>query len=351
MPLLEESPERARQVAGFNRIEGLMAVSGGVAFNLAWGAGAVILAALWIAMGVNGRLNPRVWLTLLFLFSMLDLGVFDRQAFSPRPAQEVQDDGLPAAQFLAQQPGVFRVYSPSYSLPQQTAQKAGLELADGVDPLQLSAYVTFMERASGVPPAGYSVTLPPFANGDPQRDNAGYHPDPQQLGLLNVRYLAASFDLSNPNLKLLENLNGTRIYENLVARPRAWVQDGADISNTQKENAIQAAEVLIRTPNRISIRIPALSPSQEYTLVTSEIAYPGWRAWVDGKPAQILVVDGLLRAVRIQGSAQQVVFAFLPLSLLAGLAFGGCGLIFLWVLAVRFPREQPDTALKGGTGE
>ena len=246
---------------------------------------------------------------------------------------------------------MFRVYSPSYSLPQQTAQKAGLELADGVDPLQLSAYVTFMERASGVPPAGYSVTLPPYASGDPRQDNAAYHPDPQQLGLLNVRYVASAFDLADPNLKLLKNLNGTRIYENLLARPRAWVQDGADISNTQKENAIQAAEVLIRTPNRISIRIPALSPSQEYTLVTSEIAYPGWRAWVDGKPAQILVVDGLLRAVRIQGGAHQVVFSFFPLSLLAGLALWGCGLIFLWVLAVRSPREQPDTALKGDTGE
>jgi hypothetical protein len=329
----------------------MMAVSGGLTFNLAWGAGAVILAVLWIAMGVNGRLNPSAWLTLLFLFTMLDLGVFDRRAFAPRSSQEVQADGLPAAQFLAQQPGVFRVYSPSYSLPQQTAQKSGLELADGVDPLQLSAYVAFMERASGVPPAGYSVTLPPYASGDPRQDNAAYHPDPQQLGLLNVRYIASAFDLADPNLKLLKNLNGTRIYENLLARPRAWVQYGPNITNTIPLNALQPADTLSRTPNRISIQVPALNPLQDYTLVTSEIAYPGWRAWVDGRPAQILVVDGLLRAVRIQGGAHQVVFSFLPLSLLAGLALWGCGSIFLWVLVVRSPREQPDTALKGDTGE
>jgi hypothetical protein len=246
---------------------------------------------------------------------------------------------------------VFRVYSPSYSLPQQTAQKAGMELADGVDPLQLSSYVTFMNNASGVPSAGYSVTLPPYANGDPKMDNAAYHPDPQQLGLLNVRYVASAFDLADPNLKLLENLSGTRIYENLVARPRAWVQDGTDISNLITENALQPAEVLSRTPNRISIQIPALNPHQEYTLVTSEIAYPGWRAWVDGKPAQILEVDGLLRAVRIQGGAHQVVFSFFPLSLMAGLALWVCGLVLLWLLISKSRREQSITAFQGSEGE
>jgi hypothetical protein len=326
-------------------LAGLMiAVGGRLAFNLVWGGGAVVLAALWVSLGLNRRLKRQTWLALLFLFTMLDLGVFDRQAFAPRSLQDVQADGLPAAQFLAQQPGVFRVYSPSYSLPQQTAQLAGLELADGVDPLQLSSYVAFMNSASGVPPAGYSVTMPPYANGDPESDNAAYHPDPQLLGLLNVRYIASAFDLDDPYLKLLDNLGGTRIYENLVARPRAWVQAGPDVSNPLKADTLKPAEVLSRTPNRIRLQIPALDPSQEYTLVTAEIAYPGWRAWVDGKPVQILEVDGLLRAVRVRGGAHQVVFSFFPLSLMAGLALWVCGLILLWALASKSRQEQPFTA-------
>jgi hypothetical protein len=325
----------------------LIAVSGRLAFNLAWGGGVAVLAAIWVGLGVNQRMKRPAWLALLLLFTVLDLGVFDRQAFSPRSSQDVQADGLPAAQFLARQPGIFRVYSPSYSLPQQTAQKAGLELADGVDPLQLSSYVTFMNTASGVPPAGYSVTLPPFANGDPPSDNAVYHPDPQLLGLLNVRYVASAFDLYDPQLKLLENLGGTRIYENLSARPRAWVQAGSAGPTTPTVGAFQPAEVLSRDPNHIRIQIPALDPSQEYTLVTSEIAYPGWRAWVDRKPAQILEVDGLLRAVRIQGGAHEVVFSFFPLSLLAGLALCGCGLILLCGLASKSRQAQPIEASPG----
>jgi hypothetical protein len=317
-------------------LAGLIAVlSGRMAFNLAWGGGAALLAAIWVGLGVSQRLNRQTWLVLLFLFTMLDLGVFDRQAFAPRSAPAVQEQGLAAARFLAQQPGVFRVYSPSYSLPQHTAQKAGLELADGVDPLQLNSYAAFMSAASGVPQSGYSVTLPPYAHGDPAVDNAAYHPDLLSLGLLNVRYIASAFDLDDPSLKLLQTLNGTRIYANLNARPRAWIQSSSRPSPSLRPDAPQEAPILSRTPNRIVIQTPPLDPSSEYTLVTAEIAYPGWRVWVDGKPAQILVMDGLLRGVRIPGGVHQVVFIFLPLSLVGGLALWICGLILLYFLASR----------------
>jgi hypothetical protein len=322
-------------------LAGLIAAVGGqLAFNLAWGAAAVVLAAIWVGLGVNRRLNQSAWLIFLFVFTMLDLGVFDRQAFAPRSAQAVQAEGLLAARFLEEQPGVFRVYSPSYSLPQQTAVRAGLELADGVDPLQLSAYVAFMGPASGVPENGYSVTLPPYANGDPAVDNAAFHPDPQRLGLLNVRYLASAFNLDDPYLKLMESLGGTRIYENRMAYPRAWVQAGSERTISASPADAQPASILSQTPNRIQIQMPDLASSGEYILVTSEIAYPGWRVWVDGKPAQILTVDGLLRGVRIQGGAHQIVFSFLPFSLIAGLALWVCGMILLWTLAARLRPER-----------
>jgi hypothetical protein len=322
-------------------LAGLVAAArGGLAFNLAWGSGATLVAGLWVGLGVNQRLNGRAWISILFVLAMLDLGVFDRQAFSSRAVQTVQNEGQQAADFLADQPGVFRVYSPSYSLPQQTAQRAGLELADGVDPLQLQSYVSFMTSATGVPQAGYSVTLPPFSNGDPAVDNAAYHPDPQALGLLNVRYLVSAFNLNDPNLKLLETLGGTRIYENLVARPRAWVREAIDSLDLSSNAAFQQATILRRTPNRIQIQLPVLEPSKDYLLVTSEIAYPGWRVWVDGKPAKILVVDGLLRGVRFQGGAHHVVFSFLPPSLITGLILWICGLILLRSMASKSPLKE-----------
>ncbi len=281
LPAAERRPVNLALVALAALTAGLAgliaAASGRLAFNIAWGGGAVILAAVWVGLGVNQRLSRQTWLILLFVFTMLDLGVFDRQAFAPRSVQAVQSEGLPAVSFLAQQPGVFRVYSPSYSLPQQTARQAGLEIADGVDPLQLSSYVAFMSTASGVPQPGYSVTMPPFATGDPAVDNAAYHPNPQSLGLLKCAFYRLRFDLDDPNLKLLKTLNGTRIYQNLAARPRAWVQAGSGLPASLGTDHLQPVDILSRTPNRILVQIPALQPSREYTLVTSEIAYPGWR--------------------------------------------------------------------------
>ena len=104
-------------------------------------------------------------------------------------------------------------------MPQQTAAEMGLELADGVDPLQLSSYVDFMNKADGVPNQGYSVTLPPFRNSIPGIDNELYTPDARRLGILNVQYLAAEYQLDAQGLTLVDRIDTTWIYQNEFARP------------------------------------------------------------------------------------------------------------------------------------
>jgi hypothetical protein len=67
---------------------------------------------------------------------------------------------------------------------------------DGVDPLQLSAFAGFMDQATGVPRAGYSVTIPPLEGEDVASVNAAYTPDIQRLGQLDVRYIISAFPLA-----------------------------------------------------------------------------------------------------------------------------------------------------------
>ncbi len=211
--LLEELSDRQAAVGklllvGLVAFTGLVAVLvirliGWLPVGYAWGAVAGLVSAGWIWLRLSGWLVPRqVWIAGLFALCLLELGALDRSLFSPRPAETVLAEAGELAAYLGDQPGLFRVYSPSYSLPQQTAIHSGLELADGVDPLQLSAYAEFMETASGVPLYGYSVTLPPFQGGEPATANSAYTPRPDQLGLLNVRFVAAQFDLSHPRLVL-----------------------------------------------------------------------------------------------------------------------------------------------------
>ncbi len=150
----------------------------------------ISVSSLWILSRPRFVFSPRIWYAGVLVIGLLDWSMVNAASFSPRPVEQVLSQGEDLAQYLSEQPGYFRIYSPSYSLPQQTAEHYRLELADGVDPLQLQAYADYMARASGVPVTGYGVTIPPFGEGDPARDNASYLPDATLLGKLNVRYVS-----------------------------------------------------------------------------------------------------------------------------------------------------------------
>ena len=257
------------------------------------------------------------------MVAVLDWSGAALQSFSVRSVDEAFTPQADLAAYLAAQPGRFRVYSPSYSLPQHLAAQHGLEVADGVDPLQLAAYVDFMEGATGVPQSGYSVTLPAFAGGDPAHDNADAVPNPRRLGLLNVRYLAAEFDVKGDGLVFRREFGETRLYENEYVLPRAWVQP-ADAEMGQKATP---AEILTWEPNRVAIQ--AEGPG---LLVLSELSYPGWRVRVDGKPAEMESVADLLRGVALDAGEHRVEFIFRPWSVPLGLALFVVGLGFVFAV-------------------
>lgn len=316
---------------------GAWAAAGELPLEIAWGGLAVSGAALTLAVRLRSNAGPasRAWLAGLFALALLDLGGVDLQAYSVRPLRAVMAEGAEAAAYLAAQPGRFRVYSPSYSLPQHTAVAYGLELASGSDPLHLEAYAAFVERAGGVPRSEYSVTVPSFETGTPRQDNAAFRPEARLLGLLNVRYVAAEYDLQGEGLALRARFGDTRLYENLHALPRAWVQP----SGAPPGWEARPVEALEWAPNRLEVQ--AQGPGR---LVLSEIDYPGWQAWVDGERRPIAALAGLLRAVDLEDGAQRVVFVFRPLSLYLGLALSLVGA--LWLLAVlpgwrRRPGEEP----------
>ena len=155
----------------------------------------------------------------------------------------------------------------------------------------------------------YSVTVPPFETGDPSTANAAYRPDAALLGRLNVRYVTAEFDLLVEGLQLEEQFGNTRVYRNLLEAPRVWLQPSGSAST----QPAPVPELLAWNPDRIEVR--AQGPG---TLVLSEIAYPGWRVWVDGVSQPVESFDGLLRSVPLSAGEHLVVFAFRPVSLALG---------------------------------
>jgi hypothetical protein len=239
------------------------------------------------------------------LFGMIVLTLFDllrvgRSLIESRPMPEP-----PAAtQWIEARSGLFRVYSPSYSLPFPDR----LQHVDGVDPLHLASLSGFMARASGLPVTQYSVTVPSYVDHD--AETLAGSPDVGLLGLLNVKFVASEFPINVTGLKLVKTFGQTYIYQNDFVRPRAWIEGQG------------SAEVSFWSPNRIEVQADG-----EGLLVLSEVAYPGWVCWVDGKRAAIQTVYGLLRGVQLPEGSHGVVFAYRPWPVYVGGALTLLGLI------------------------
>ncbi|HUF38282.1 MAG TPA: hypothetical protein VMN57_07155 [Anaerolineales bacterium] len=272
------------------------------------GLAATVVLWSWMRTGSSGR---RV-LPVLFVALFVDLFAAAWTVAAPRPAEEVFSEGAAAAAWLAGQTGDFRIYSPSYSLPQHTAVRYDLEMASGVDPLQLSAYAGFMAEASGVPRNGYSIPLPPV-DGEIASANREAIPDPELLALLNVKFVAAEFDLDPDGLALASRFGETRIYENLKPTSALW--------EIRPDGALVPVEPvkLDRRPNRIELRL-----DRPGVYFLSEVDYPGWQ--VHGA-TELEPYRDVFRTFEVTESGAQVSFVFRPVSLYAGLVLFVMGIL------------------------
>jgi hypothetical protein len=303
---------------GLALLVGVWAVTGTFPLNFAWGAGMLLLVWLWLEMNFWRRILPRFWVIGLFVLLIIDLGVVDRSLFALRSAEIVLSEGAEVAQWLSEQAGRFRVYSPSYSIPQQTAALYGLEMASGVDPLQLESYAEYMEEATGVFRTSYSITLPPMVGLDIATANQAIVPDCMFLARLNVKYVVSSFEIQGDGWTPIEIIGGDYIYQ-LSAMPRACLY--------QLPSDEIAVSQVKWSPNHIYVSVDG--PGR---LILSEINYPGWQAFVDGEKTQSEELDYLFRAVQLPEGQHTIEWVFRPTSVYLGLFLflvGVVGLV-LW---------------------
>ncbi len=261
----------------------------GLMTPLVW---AVVLGLL------SGRLSGSVGSALILLLLLVDLSVTNSSylTYARLPARS------PAVTWLEGQPGLYRVYSPSYSLPMPNL----LQQANGVDPLHLDDYARLMQAASGISGGEYSVSLPDIyvdANTPQAMREASTRPDLELLGKLNVRYLAATYPLKTgeAGLKLAQRFGDTYVYENSLVSERAWLEGGQ-------------AKIASWSPGNLTIE----TSGPAGLLTVSEMAYPGWRLRVDGQPRPVLMTGEGLMAVQLGFGSYRVELAFRPLSIYLG---------------------------------
>ena len=283
---------------------------------------AILVFAL-ISIFIADRITLRRIIPLILGVVVIDLLWINVGLIKPKSTEAILSDRSELTSFLQSDHGISRVFSPSYSVPQPQAVINGVELADGVNPLQLSAYRHYMEAAVGLDAGVYDVTLPSFPDGNPSTP-WGFQADGEALGRLNVEWIASDYPLEDDSLTPSGIVDGVYLYRLEGLRTRSWMESS--------ENDLDWQPITITqwTPNWI--RLQAAGPG---VVVLSEVAYPGWRVLVDGEPSMLLTVNGLFRAVELEAGEHEVIFQFYPITLMVGIAISGVGLLILLYLWLR----------------
>ena len=192
-----------------------------------------------LLLAIRRALPPRAIMALFALVVAGDMLWIDRTLIDGRPRDAWLDPYQELAEFL-EADGAVRVYSPSYSLPQQAAAHWSIAQFGGVDPFQLAAYVDAFEAATGVAAQGYSVTLPaydladgPGANEDSDseaavlaRANRDAPLDAELLGGWLVTHVVAAFPIEAEGLVLAAQIGDATIYRNTFAPDVTLAWDG-----------------------------------------------------------------------------------------------------------------------------
>ncbi len=189
--------------------------------------------------------------------------------------------------------------------------------------------------------------------------------DTNILNMLNVKYIGTLSELVDPSYRLV-NKGAAYLYENKDVLPRAFLvgeyvvlRDEEDIFQMLKSKEFEPAREVILEEDPVLVDRPQStdhSPQTEYVdfvkytaneavidvvtdkpkfLVFSDQYYPGWKAYVDGRPAKIYKADFVLKAVYIdKAGAHTVRFVFDPFLFKLGLAISLAALLYaVWRVA------------------
>lgn len=295
---------------------------------------------------VDERLKPKRYIisaAIVIGLIAIDLLAADWSVYRVTTVDEAFAAGREVAAAISNEAQGFRVYSPSLSIPQHVAQQFGLHLADGVDPLQLTRYVKFMQAATGLGSWNYSVTLPPFpgiqSDADVHTALKTVMPNTALLGLLNVKYIVADFPLESSDLIESDRAGGTSVYENHRVLPRAFMVNRIEVATSIDQAArwlvngpLDQAAIVEGLPFPFELNAPngkAHIISQQADritatvtgpglLVLSEVYSPDWTATVDGELTAIYPTDVALRGVFGPWGTHTIEMVYRPWRVYAG---------------------------------
>jgi hypothetical protein len=190
--------------------------------------------------------------------------------------------------------------------------------------------------------------------------------DSPALDPMNVKYLIASQKAAErlrtlPRFRSVESLPlGLELFENLSAMPRFFLVNKVQrvtsdlevrelvgrqlvsfrdtavtsqpVTGLSAAGGGDAGVVQVIDYQADSLRLSVRTPQAAF-LVLAESFYPGWRAWVDGAPVEIVRTDIAFRGLVVPAGAHEVAMRFQPAILPLSLAISLAAALLLCALA------------------
>ncbi len=309
---------------------------------------AILLIILLAARGILNKRLASVLLCILILFDLtyMNWGAIRYGDKGYEWAEKVKGS---LAQSLGRDKSVFRVGSYPNPMGPNFEMYLGYQTVAGYNPLYLHRYYEYIRK--------YNPSLL-----NPGNVRFFYTPEGETvlMDLLNVKYEIShangTYALRDSHLPRAffvpdhEVLRRSEILNNLVRPdfdPKRKIlfelEDSPALRQNQKPvpdvlSAESSAEILSYGPDKIVAAVH--TPTSGY-LFFSEIYYPGWKAYVNGRQAPVLRGNYIFRVVGVPKGECLVTLVFEPFSIKLGIAATLVTLLIILIIIVRLLIRKP----------
>jgi hypothetical protein len=278
--------------------------------------GLLFLAAIWMRWRVGQKEEAgTIFSIVTAIFIAGNLWIYYAGFVQTNNLEETYQE-TPYVTYLKNNAGIHRVYDKDFVLRHNQQMAHGIYTVAGYNALRLQNH--------------WSVLKTLWSS--PLSENEG------ALNILNVKYVVAKDPIEIGWLKKVYQENGTYIYENLGALPRAFIVQDAEVQqysvlntkearmNVGRQASTNGVKIVTYAPNQISLAVEMEEPG---ILILSENYYPGWIAYVNGIEQPMFEAYGLLRGLRLEKGQHRIEFVFEPRSLALGISISGVSAVVL----------------------
>ena len=308
-----------------------------------------LVAVATVLLMWRGALSPRIFAIISICVVLVDLLPQGMKFKVTQPASQI----VPHSTFVEDlrsdsEKWRFAKFGASI-LPANTATLVELDDIHGYDALNVNHFIDLLgavdSTVTAVSNAALRRRIGPFA----QRKALSS----KILDLLNVRYILSVADVGGqlpqpirwinkdclPRAFLVPRARFFESYERMLDYMRTdefdpagevLLRHGEDRSSLSPGDSLCGeAHLLKYEPNRVEVEVTCRSTCY---LVLSDVWYPGWKVYVDGRERKLLRADYALRAVKIGTGKHVVTFVYFPSTFRIGLLVSIGGLALLAVM-------------------